>query len=48
MNKVNEINNIEVKLLSNQEVPPTEVNEFESIIFDLDFQINILSSKADK
>lgn len=48
MNKVNEINNIEVKLLSNQEVPPTEVNEFESIIFDLDSQINILSSKADK
>lgn len=48
MNKVNEINNIEVKLLSNQEVPSTEVNEFESIIFDLDSQINILSSKADK
>lgn len=48
MNKVNEINNIEVKLLSNQEVPPTEVNEFESIIFDLDSQINILSSNADK
>lgn len=48
MNKVNEINNIEVKLLSNQEVPPTEVNEFERIIFDLDSQINILSSKADK
>ena len=48
MNKVNEINNVEVKLLSNQEVPPTEVNEFESIIFDLDSQINILSSKADK
>lgn len=48
MNKVNEINNIEVKLLSNQEVPPTEVNEFESVIFDLDSQINILSSKADK
>nr|WP_281683050.1 hypothetical protein [Finegoldia magna] len=45
---MNEINNIEVKLLSNQEVPPTEVNEFESIIFDLDSQINILSSKADK
>lgn len=48
MNKVNEINNIEVKLLSSQEVPPTEVNEFESIIFDLDSQINILSNKADK
>lgn len=45
---MNEINNIEVELLSNQEVPPTEVNEFESIIFDLDSQINILSSKADK
>lgn len=45
---MNEINNIEVKLLSNQEVPPTEVNEFESIIFDLDSQINILSNKADK
>jgi len=45
---VNEINNIEVKLLSNQEVPPTEGNEFESIIFDLDSQINILSNKADK
>lgn len=48
MNKVNEINNIEVELLSNQEVPPTEVNEFESIIFDLDSQINILSNKVDK
>lgn len=48
MNEMNEINNIEVKLLSNQEVPPTEVNEFESIIFDLDSQINILSSNADK
>lgn len=45
---MNEINNIEVKLLSSQEVPPTEVNEFESIIFDLDSQINILSNKADK
>ena len=45
---MNEINNIEFELLSNQEVPPTEVNEFESIIFDLDSQINILSSKADK
>lgn len=45
---MNEINNIEVKLLSNQEVPPTEGNEFESIIFDLDSQINILSNKADK
>lgn len=48
MNEMNEINNIEVKLLSNQEVPPTEVNEFESIIFDLDSQINILSNKVDK
>lgn len=48
MNKVNEINNIEIKLLSNQEVHSTEVNEFESTIFDLDSQIDILSSKADK
>lgn len=48
MNKVNEINNIEVELLSNQEVHPTEVNEFESIIFNLDSQIDMLSSKADK
>lgn len=48
MNKVNEINNIEVELLSNQEVHPTEVNEFASIIFNLDSQIDMLSSKADK
>ena len=45
---MNEINNIEVELLSNQEVHPTEVNEFESIIFNLDSQIDMLSSKADK
>ncbi|RIY28151.1 hypothetical protein CJI52_01020, partial [Bifidobacteriaceae bacterium WP022] len=36
------------ELLSNQEVHPTEVNEFESIIFNLDSQIDMLSSKADK
>lgn len=45
---MNEINNIEVELLSNQEVYPTEVNEFESIIFNLDSKIDMLSSKVDK
>ena len=45
---MNEINNIEVKLLSNQEVYPTEVNELESIIFNLDSKIDMLSSKVDK
>lgn len=45
---MNEINNIEIELLSNQEVYPTEVNEFESIIFNLDSKIDMLSSKVDK
>ena len=45
---MNEINNIEVELLSNQEVHSTEVNEFESIIFNLDSKIDMLSSKVDK
>lgn len=45
---MNEINNIEVELLSNPEVHPTEVNEFESIIFNLDSKVDMLSSKVDK
>ena len=45
---MSEHEHVEVELVSNPIAFPKEANDFESIIYDLDSQIEMLSSKADK
>ena len=47
-NDMNELEKIKVELISDPTELNTSVNNLESIIFDLNSQIDMLSSKADK
>ena len=48
VNNIIELENIEIEVVTDPKEIYTEANELESIIFDLNSKIEILSSKADK
>ena len=48
VNNMIELENIEIEVVTDPKEIYTEANELESIIFDLNSRIEMLSSKADK